>query len=81
MKVVFRTLALALLLAATATHADSAKPEPISPAKPTPIQAYGAQNAACFEWTDGCVICTREGCSTSGIACQPGGVVCKKLKK
>ena len=81
MKVIFRTLALGLLLAATAARADSPKLEPMLPAISTPIQAYGAQNPACLEWTDGCVLCSREGCSTPGIACQPGGLVCKKLAK
>ena len=41
-----------------------------------PVLAYGDRNAACLEWSDGCVVCAREAdgphCSTPGIACQPG---------
>ena len=81
MTVIFRTLAFGLLLLANAARADSPRPEPVLPPKPAPIQAYGAQNPACLEWTDGCVLCARGQCSTPGIACQPGGVVCKKLAK
>jgi hypothetical protein len=36
--------------------------------------------AACAEWTDGCVICLRTphgaACSTPGIACVPGPARC-----
>jgi hypothetical protein len=43
--------------------------------RPTP-----AVDAACQEWTDGCVICARTttglACSTPGIACVTGPVQC-----
>lgn len=43
------------------------------------VQGYGAQNASCSRWTNGCVLCARDGagvtaCSTPGIACEPHGI-------
>ncbi len=65
--------------------ADAPKPEPVPAPKPAGVQAYGKQNPACLEWTDGCVICVRQGeaihCSTPGITCQPGALVCKRPTK
>ena len=45
--------------------------------------AWGLDHAECAEWTDLCQVCARapEGspqCSTPGIACQPGPVLCRK---
>jgi len=60
--------------------ADSPKPEKLPEA--IAVQAYGEQNPACLEWSDGCVICVKGGkCSTPGIACQPGEISCKKPEK
>lgn len=52
----------------------------------TPVQATGAPTASasgpagCLEWTDGCVVCQRNGtdvaCSTPGIACTRGAQQC-----
>ena len=47
------------------------------------LQTFAAINPSCREWTDGCTICQRdktdEGhCSTPGIACQAGEIVCKR---
>jgi hypothetical protein len=46
------------------------------------IQAYGQINLSCQEWTDGCVVCTKNkeappSCSTPGIACQPKEIICR----
>jgi hypothetical protein len=37
---------------------------------------YGRENPSCQQWSDGCRVCTREGCSNIGIACQPAEVKC-----
>jgi hypothetical protein len=47
-----------------------------------PPLATEAPPPQCQEWSDGCKVCTKtaEGapaCSTPGIACQPGPVVCR----
>ena len=49
------------------------------------VVSFGAANAACQRWGDACVICQRgEGgsakCSTPGIACVAGPVVCEAGK-
>ena len=36
---------------------------------------YGRVDKACAEWTDGCRVCSRAGCSNIPIACQPKEVV------
>ena len=40
----------------------------------------GAGLAACLAWTDGCIVCQRDGatisCSNPGIACQPQAPKC-----
>jgi hypothetical protein len=46
----------------------------------SPADRGGAPAAACAEWTDGCVICSRTpqglACSTPGIACVRGPERC-----
>lgn len=81
-----RFLALPFVVAVAApAHADSSKPAKLKEGPPVSIQGYGAQNPACLEWTDGCVLCIRaEGrtqCSTTGIACVPAGLTCKRTAK
>ena len=49
------------------------------------VQSFGAANAACQRWGDACVICLRGAdgaakCSTPGIACVAGPVVCEAGK-
>jgi hypothetical protein len=41
------------------------------------MQSYGANNPKCSEWTDGCVVCKKDGCSNIGIACQPKEISCR----
>ena len=64
--------------------ADAALTPKMRLGAPVSIQAYGTQNPACLEWTNGCVLCVSGGsgtqCSTPGIACQPAGLTCKRLK-
>jgi len=78
-------LVLALIFAPALTRADEARtptgPLPKSPAPSAgevAVQAWGARNPACPEWTDGCVVCTNAGCSTPGIACTPKEAFCRK---
>ena len=59
-------------------------------ARPTPtatLFSFGRDNPDCIEWTNACQVCTRDAegapqCSTAGIACTPGAMVCsvKKVK-
>jgi hypothetical protein len=56
---------------------------PAAPApKPPSAAAFGDRDRTCAEWTDGCVVCRRDGpgpaCSTPGIACVRGPVQCLK---
>ena len=49
------------------------------------VVSFGASNAACQRWGDACVICLRGAdgaakCSTPGIACVAGPVVCEAGK-
>ncbi len=63
--------------------ADSYRAPPIREGRPVSIQAYGGQNPACLEWTNGCVVCVKTdghaACSMPGIACTPAGLTCKRL--
>lgn len=77
----FRFL-LVLVMAASASgpaFADSPRVEPLR--QPT-MQQYGADNTDCVEWSNACQICKRDAdgaaqCSTPGIACTPGRILCK----
>lgn len=64
-------------------------PAPASPAPslPTPVdvrveqksvQGWGGANPDCAEWSDACVTCTKDGCSTPGIACTPKKTACRR---
>ena len=64
--------AIAIGTVALAHLAPGAKPEAVSPAS--------GPDAACAEWTDGCIVCQRvDGqpmCSMPGIACVRGETQC-----
>ncbi|MDX7951078.1 hypothetical protein P7D22_07780 [Lichenihabitans sp. Uapishka_5] len=66
----------------TRAEADSFHAAPLKRGTAMPVQAYGQQNPACAEWTNGCVICTvtagHAQCSTPGIACTPAGLTCRR---
>ncbi len=84
-------LSLCLLLTPALACAADAPPAPaarevIIPA-PLPgdvqaeqksVQAWGRDNPDCVEWSDGCVVCTKEACSTPGIACTPRETACRR---
>jgi hypothetical protein len=77
-----RALAFLVLATATPALADGYRTPLLKTGPASSIQAYGRQNPACTEWTDGCVVCTATGgrshCSTPGIACTPAGLTCKR---
>jgi hypothetical protein len=82
-------IAIAIIVygaAVSGVLADQSKAPSVLPPHPIPIQAYGADNPSCLEWTDGCTICAKSeagaiACSTPGIACQPAGLQCKKIAR
>ena len=63
--------------------ADAPVIEPPAPsvdvqAEQKSVQAWGKEHAECAEWGDGCVACTKDGCSTPGIACTPKETACRR---
>jgi len=72
-------LQVAVVYAGPCLAADLDTPATRPPAVSTtePIHRYGAHNPKCLEWTDGCVVCTKDGCSNTGIACQPKEISCR----
>ena len=62
----------------TGTAADLPQSPPVSN---VPIQRYGEHDKLCLAWSDGCVTCSREGCSNIGIACQPKKITCTQRQK
>ena len=77
--------AAAVLLLTGPAWADSFRTPRFQQGAPVSIAAYGRQNPACLEWTNGCVLCSRSDgqsrCSTPGIACLPAGITCKRLAR
>jgi hypothetical protein len=84
-------VALIAGFAAQIAQADEPTPSPGDPSAQTltpeqlSLQGFGLQSANCVEWGDACSICQRDGagvmsCSTPGIACQPGAIVCRREK-
>ena len=78
-------IALALLLASAPLSAaadDASQTPPTAPSDRTQqtiaVQAWGKANGACAEWSDGCVVCTQDGCSTPGVACTPRETQCRR---
>ena len=76
-------IALTLLLcgASAAAAVDATAPPPASPEEIS-LLGYATTAPRCVEWSDGCAICLREKgaprCSTPGIACQAGPIVCRR---
>jgi hypothetical protein len=70
---------------AGADEAPAAAVRPIPPAEEASLEGFAAGAPLCLEWSDGCAVCARDGkaahCSTPGIACQPGPIVCRSEKK
>ncbi|HMN74275.1 MAG TPA: hypothetical protein PKA55_20625 [Rhodoblastus sp.] len=83
-------LAPAAVSAEDAAPAPSASANADTPTVPAPappadaqaeqksVQAWGRDNPDCAEWSDACVACTKEGCSTPGIACVSQDIVCRR---
>lgn len=78
-------LVLVALLAAASARADAPTADAPSPApadalktEEVAVQAWGEKHPECRQWSDGCVACTAEGCSTPGIACTPREIACRK---
>jgi hypothetical protein len=73
--------------------AEPAPVEPVPlppPGKSSPpdisMEAFGVANPDCLEWTDTCQVCARDAqnaiaCSRPGIACLPGDISCRSLRK
>jgi hypothetical protein len=58
---------------------------PPPPAEQQTLETFGAAEAACLAWSDGCATCKRDDagaahCSTTGIACQPGAIACTEKR-
>jgi hypothetical protein len=72
-------LLLAPIFVGPCLAADGDEPTATAQPVPTsvPMQSYGANNPKCSEWSDGCVVCTKDGCSNIGIACQPKEISCR----
>lgn len=67
-------------------RADSPDVPKLPAPRATSMQGYAAADPTCLEWANGCQICQTAGaagaaaCSTPGIACTPGKIVCKRRK-
>lgn len=78
------------LLAALATPAMADEPPAAGPQRPAQTQPapkpeadvavhnWGETHPDCAQWSDSCVVCTKAGCSTPGIACTPAAIVCRR---
>ena len=81
----FSAFALVLLGGAWLTasaDAPKALAVPKSAVGPATVFTFAKENPDCAEWTNACQVCTRGGdgapqCSTPGIACTPGALVCR----
>ena len=62
----------------TRPNAPPAQPALDAAAETAAVQGWGGKNPACAEWSDGCVVCTKAGCSTPGVACTPREIACRK---
>jgi hypothetical protein len=66
--------------ASAANIADAPSAPDAPPGADAPSIQSGAGFAACLAWTDGCIVCRRDGatfsCSNPGIACQPQAPKC-----
>jgi hypothetical protein len=74
----FRLLVVLSLLSAPAFADDAPAPESARAQEQVSAQAWGARNPDCAEWSDACIVCTKAGCSTPGIACTPAETVCRR---
>ncbi len=79
-----RLAALLAILIAPVAFAETPSAQPgtaaASHAAQRPVPVFGEDHPECAEWSDGCIVCTREGCSLPGIACVPADPACRKAK-
>lgn len=82
----FACLLFALGFAAAPAHADAPGVPPLpKPARPS-VEGYLSADPTCLEWSNGCQTCQKQdgagalACSTPGIACTPGKIVCQRRK-
>ena len=80
-------LALFAIGAVPRARADAPQAAPLPPpeAGPATVFSYGKENPDCIEWTNACQTCKRDeagapACSTPGIACTPGALVCRTTR-
>jgi len=74
-----RPIFLALALVSGAAVAEEQTSPPTSAEQErVAVQAWGKAHPACREWSDSCVVCTQDGCSTPGIACTPTQTACRR---
>ena len=74
------------VLALMAGAALAQEPAPTPPPPDPPMQTYGERDPACLAWTDSCQLClrtpdNRTACSTPGIACTPGPLICTRKRE
>lgn len=84
-----RVFILVLLCSASMARAQADEPRPSAlPAPetgPATIFSFATDHPDCTEWTNACQVCIRDEkgdpkCSTPGIACTPGALVCRVRK-
>ena len=89
MNPVLRRHLLALLFAApafAAARADAPDVPKLPAPSTTSMPGYAAADPGCLEWANGCQTCQKQdaagppACSTPGIACTPGKIVCQRRK-
>lgn len=86
----FLCCALLAALLGAAVLAPALADAPDVPKLPAPrtasMQGYGGADPGCLEWSNGCQTCQRQdgaaapACSTPGIACTPGKIVCQRRR-
>lgn len=64
------------------THAAAGPIDPPSGKPNVSMESFGKAHPRCLEWYNICQICKRDSagavnCSTPGIACLPGKIVCR----
>lgn len=70
------------IIPVAAAQTPPAAPHAEAPSHATqkPVPTFGDDHPECGEWSDGCIVCTREGCSLPGIACVPKDPACRNAR-
>ena len=81
-RILFAAFLAIVLVCARADDATPPLPAPSAPvdvqAEQKSVQAWGRDNPDCAEWGDACDVCTKQACSTPGIACTPKETACRR---